>query len=231
MFLKRFLHTPTALFYRRLIALKKLGFKPRAILDIGAYKGAWGKQVQKHFPTSKLFLIEANPDHSSSLQKLPPNFKHTIALLGEKSKKSVNFYTTKSPFRSTGNSIYKEQTSAYQNSKIRKLPMTTLDKVVKKHQLKNIDLLKLDTQGSELDILRGGLKTAQKAEFILLETQNLTYNQNAPSIKEVFPFMDKLGFRLFDIPEIHYLPTGEMAQLDLLFVNQSSKFLKTGLLA
>ncbi len=229
MFLKRFLHTPTALFYRRITHLKKLGFKPRTILDIGAYKGDWAKQIQKHFPGSELFLVEANQNHLPSLKQSGFNF--TIALLGEKPKKGVNFYTTTKPFSTTGNSIYKEQTPAFKNAKIRKLPMTTLDKIVKKHQLNNVDLLKLDTQGSELDILKGGLKTIKKAEFILLETQNLTYNQNAPHIEAVFPFMTSLNFKLFDITQIHYLPTGEMSQLDLLFVKKSSKYLKTGILS
>ena len=229
MFLKRFLHTPTALFYRRITHLKKLGFKPRTILDIGAYKGDWAKQIQKHFPGSELFLVEANQNHLPSLKQSGFNF--TIALLGEKPKKGVNFYTTTKPFSTTGNSIYKEQTPAFKNAKIRKLPMTTLDKIVKKHQLNNVDLLKLDTQGSELDILKGGLKTIKKAEFILLETQNLIYNQNAPHIEAVFPFMTSLNFKLFDITQIHYLPTGEMSQLDLLFVKKSSKYLKTGILS
>ena len=214
MLLKKFLHTPTALFYRRMLALKKTGFQPRTVLDIGAYQGHWAVTLQKHFPSSNLFLVEANPGHLPHLKK--SGFDFTIALLGDKPKKSVNFYTTQPPYSNTGASIYKENTQAYKQSKIKKLPMTTLDAIVKKHQLRNIDFIKLDTQGSELDILKGGLKTAKQAKYILLETQVTTYNQGAPHLPQVLQFMGKINFKLYDLTQIHY-HQDKLSQLDLLF--------------
>ena len=228
--LKRLLNTPTALFSSRMVALKKLGFSPRLILDIGAYHGGWAKLAHQLFPQSKMFLIEANKNHQPALQKLDFIKGFDIALLGEKPKKSVNFYLPPPSRPSAGSSIYKEQTQAFNKCKVRKLPMNTLDSVVKKLQLKNIDFIKIDTQGSELNILKGGLKTVLKAEFILLETQILEYNLGAPYFKKVLDYMEKINFKLFDITEIHHLPSGEMSQLDLLFVKSSSKFIKTDLL-
>ena len=42
--------------------------------------------------------------------------------------------------------------------------------------------------------------------------------------------MADLKFRLLDIFEIHYLPSGEMVQVDMLFAKDSSKFIKRGML-
>ena len=106
--------------------------------------------------------------------------------------------------------------------------MTTLDEMVAKRKLKNIDFIKIDTQGSELDVLKGGKDTVSKAEFILLETQNLEYNKNAPFTEDVILAMKSYGFRLFDILETHYLATGQLFQVDLLFAGKTSKFMKRG---
>jgi hypothetical protein len=93
--------------------------------------------------------------------------------------------------------------------------MTTLDEVVKKKKLKNIDFIKIDTQGSELNILKGGRKTLKNTEFVMLETQNLEYNNGAPFTEDVIITMKDYGFRLFDILETHYLGTGQLFKLTL----------------
>lgn len=208
----------------RLITLKNSGFTPRTILDIGAHQGSWSKLVRQIWPESTIFMIEANTDHKQELQQVAWTNGFEIALLGEKAKKAVDYYASTSAF-DTGNSIFREQTSFFDNCEIRKLPMVTLDSIVKKRNLKNIDFIKLDTQGSELNILKGAKKTILHTEFILLETQNLEYNLGAPDTCDVLLFMKNLGFQLFDITEIHHLPTGEMLQVDLLFARNDSKFI------
>jgi FkbM family methyltransferase len=207
--------------------LKSLGFKPRTILDIGAYQGDWAGVVHSVFPKAQLFMVEANEDKKEYLKILTWAKGFEIALLGDKKQTEVKYFLSKGA-NSTGNSIYKEKTTFFDNSNVRKVPMVTLDSVVKKRKLKNIDFVKIDTQGSELNILKGGKTAISKAEFVLLETQNLEYNLGAPFVDKVFEFMDKFGFALYDILEIHYLPSGEMMQIDFLFANKNSKYLKKG---
>jgi len=40
--------------------------------------------------------------------------------------------------------------------------------------------------------------------------------------------MKSYGFRLFDILETHYLSSGELFQVDLLFAKKDSMFMKKG---
>ncbi len=205
---------------KRLIKLKDLGFVPRTVLDIGAYVGDWTKMVKNIWPASEFIMIEAN-------EEVAPNGA-TVALLGRNEGK-VTYYKTSNEFK-TGNSIFLEQTSYFKNSEKRILDMQTLDKLAIKNKWKNIDFIKIDTQGSELEIIAGGLKTIKKCEFVLLETQNLTYNLGAPKTLEVMNKMDELGFTLFDITELHHIPTGEMQGVDMLFTSKKSEFIKKGLL-
>lgn len=220
----------SSLQYQRLSLLANLGFSPRTILDIGAYQGEWTKMAHQIFPLAKIFMIEATPDNESLLRNVSEASGLSMTLLGDKSKKSVIFYLAdpKETSISTGNSIYIEKTQYFNNRHFIRLPMITLDFLVEKRKLKNVDFIKIDTQGSELNILKGGKKTVSKAEFILLETQNLEYNDKAPFTEDVVIAMKSYGFRLFDILETHYLSSGELFQVDLLFAKKDSMFMKKG---
>lgn len=45
----------------RLKHARRLGFRPRTILDGGAFRGLWSKEVAALFPDAQIVLIEPNP--------------------------------------------------------------------------------------------------------------------------------------------------------------------------
>ncbi len=211
----------------RLVLLRDLGFFPRTVLDIGAFEGEFTRLIQSIWPESSVFMVEANKDCEEKLAKVKGARGYAIALLGEKGENAVEYYKTKKIIP-TGNSVYKENSSYFEDCEVVKLPMVTLDNLVTAGKLVDIDFLKIDTQGSEIAILKGGEKVLTKAEFVLLETQVLVYNSGAPMIEEVISFMSQKGFKVFDVLDVTYLPTGQMAQMDILFVRKNSKFIKRG---
>jgi FkbM family methyltransferase len=80
-------------------------------------------------------------------------------------------------------------------------------------------LLKLDVQGSELDVLRGGRRTLAQAVAIEVELTILALYEGQPLISEVTAFLAEAGFGLVAIePGYRDLRTGRLAQLDGLFV-------------
>lgn len=182
------------------------------------------------FPKAKIFMVEATPDNEDNLKNVSEADGYEMALLGEKNRKGVEFFVAnpKETTNTTGNSVYMEKTRYFDNKHSIKLSMTTLDDLVVKQKLKNIDFIKIDTQGSELSILKGAKKTLSTVEFVLLETQNLEYNKNAPFAEDVIIAMKSYGMRLYDILETHYLGTGQLFQIDFLFAKITSKFMKKG---
>jgi FkbM family methyltransferase len=62
--------------------------------------------------------------------------------------------------------------------------------------ISRLDYISLDTQGSELDILRGGRKALQNARFVYTEVSYPGLYKNAPSVYEVIDFMRHAGFDL-----------------------------------
>lgn len=209
----------------RLKLLQSKGFNPKVVYDIGAWHGEWSDVIKHVFSQSDFILFEANSRYEPFLKL--QEFPYFIGILGNE-EKNVVFYTNDS----TGDSVFREQTMQYEQGCCaeKQMTMTTLTAVVKKHNLPLPDLIKMDVQGAEALIIQGGLEVVSHAEVIILETQILEYNQGAPLIYEVMSLMDRLGYLCLDVVETHYLPTGELNELDILFVKKESQLIKRGLL-
>jgi len=68
----------------------------------------------------------------------------------------------------------------------------------------NIDLLKIDVQGYELDILTHGVKTLEKSGIVLIEVEYSAIYKNQPLFADVDLFMRKNGFELVDLNNCNY---------------------------
>ena len=139
-----------------------------------------------------------------------------ISLLGAEPQEAVEFHV-----HDTGSSLFSERSNVPRSSE--RLVMHTLDEIAGATlQLASPLFLKLDVQGAELEILRGGAKTLAMAEVVQLEVQLLHYNQGAPPAAEVIAFMDRSGFALFDVAGF-VRPNGtDLVQVDLIFVRKDS---------
>ncbi len=206
------------LFIPRLKYLASKGFTPSVIYDVGAYKGSWTKTMKEIFSSSNYYLFEANPENKSYLEK----YNHFIALLGAEDFKIKTFYSL--PKGCTGDSVYKEQTSHYKESKETQMKTVRLDTIIKTYKLPLPEFLKIDVQGSELDVLRGiNSEFLKQCEFIMLETKVLEFNKGSPDLLEILLCMQTLGYQLYDIMELHYIEN-ELGEIDLLFCKKDSKY-------
>tara|TARA_B100002019_G_C21205534_1_gene566434 strand:- start:373 stop:1086 length:714 start_codon:yes stop_codon:yes gene_type:complete len=203
--------------------IKKKGFYPKNILDIGAQYGQWTKLVRKYvYPDSYYQLIEPiNYKELDNLKKFN-NISCINILLGNKEEEVVWYEK-----RNGGDSIYKENTEYYKSCKGINKFTKKLDDINLKET--NFDLIKIDTQGSEIDIIEGGLKLVSKAEFLLLEIPFFgAYNQGVPSFQVHIEKIDNFGFIPYDIVSLQRITSDILIQIDVLFVNKNSKFIKLG---
>lgn len=194
-------------------------FTPSVILDIGGHVGEFYNIAKKTFPQSYVFIIEGNKNCEPYLRNL--GTKYLIRLLGKEKKKTV-FYKTSADLLCTGNSLYKEVTQHFNNEQLieEEAQLYTIDSTFKEETY--FDLIKIDTQGSELDILEGGPKIAKKAKGILLEVSYTKYNEGAPLYEDVVKFMDNYGFvEKETLDEISWSRDDiTLLQRDLLFINK-----------
>jgi len=207
-------------FKRRFETLKSNGINIQYVLDIGAYRGDFTETIKSVWPSAIVHQIEADERQRKWLSN-----NATIALLGDKDNQEVEFYTLDEDKITTGSSIYKELTHHYTpaTTVVLKKTMTTLDAVDSKRNLfgnwKDLGLIKIDTQGSELLILDGASKFLElkQPKFILLECSVVRYNENAPSFADVICKMHKLKYVVKDIFDLSYNNQNQLLQTDILF--------------
>jgi len=200
--------------------LKNLGYQPKLVLDIGAYEGNWAESFLTIFPEAKILMLEGQEGKRNLLQQKTAANKHLyfqIALLGSAEYEvEFNIYETAS-------SVLKENNETGAKTEIRTL--TTLDKSIINTPFTKADFIKIDTQGYELEILKGAEKTIQQAEFILLEVSLIDIYKNCPMVAEVMAFMQSKGFVLYDICSLMRRPyDNALFQSDFLFVKETSPF-------
>ena len=142
---------------------------------------------------------------------------YLIAALGDE-EREVTFYTRSDKPHTEGNSYYKEANywDIPQLVQENKITLQKLDNIFEDDAV--FELIKIDTQGSELDILKGGRELIRKASAVILEISLIEYNEGAPTAEETINYMNEIGFvEKMSIGE-HY--DGEtVVQKDLLFTN------------
>ena len=190
-------------------------FHPYRILDIGANIGQFHQLAKQTFPEAFIFSIEASLDCEPSLKELTDNYY--IGLLA-KDTSEYNFYSRKNAPTGTGNSIYRELTHFYSDDQLEiiKQKGIKLDDLFEPDS--EFDLIKIDTQGSELDIITGGIILCKKAKGILLEVSLTQYNEGAPLHEEVVQFMSDFGFIKTEI--LDEARNHGSHQQDILFINK-----------
>jgi FkbM family methyltransferase len=101
-------------------------------------------------PNCSFYLFEANEAHYDELHKTGhPVFQVLLAA----KPATRRFYS----IGENGGAVYRESTEHYLKVRPQTVEATTLDLFRESMGLRAPDLIKLDTQGSELEIMRGGL--------------------------------------------------------------------------
>ena len=199
--------------------LKSFGFQPKRILDIGANKGKWTLEIKKKvFPDSDFTLIEAI--EYKELEKLSmkyDNINFMNILLDEK-EHEVTWYEK----RNTGDSLFRENTGYFDDCKELVKNTSTLDLTFNDSNL--FELIKIDCQGAEIPILKGGKNLVQNATVIILEVPFMgEYNIGAPNFYEHIQYMENIGYRVFDIAELHRVDN-ILIQIDVIFIKKGHDF-------
>lgn len=208
-------HVSNIVPFLRDMRVRGLGIK--TVYDVGACVGRWTQMMKQGVLfDADFFMFEGNTAYKDMLIQ-QNHFVH-IGVLSNPGREYVNFYNG----GDTGDSYYKETTDHYDNRQSINLPCRTLDSVIEEHNLPLPQFLKIDTQGSELDILAGAEKVIQHTDLVYLECPIIEFNYQAPSISDYLNFMSSKGFCPIDIFEIHRAEE-ILLQIDIMFMKAETK--------
>lgn len=188
------------------------------LFDVGANRGQTIVQLQQTFPGGRIFAFEPNATVFGNLKQRAPAAVNLFPLaLGSKAGRQTFHQTTMSEFSS-----FLEAGSKLQQAHIdAEVDVTTIDDFATQHGIGGIDLLKIDTQGYELEVLRGATRMLRenRVHLVYFECTFDDYYKELPPFSSIFELLHEHGFRMVSLYDLHYRDN-MLAWADFIFVNR-----------
>jgi FkbM family methyltransferase len=193
------------------------------IFDVGANVGQSVLEFKQHFPEAYVHSFEPS---DAACAKLQENIRGLDRIqvnpfgLGSTTETRPFFENT----HSTLSSFLKPGADCWGTVQPRPLFITTLDRYCDERNVEHIDLLKLDTQGYDLEVLKGGAKLleAQRVHLVLVEITFCDLYENGPSIDSLYRFLKQHHFDLVALYKMYYLKN-RAGWTDALFINPNAR--------
>lgn len=175
---------------------KLINNKNNLFLDIGANKGEYTDILIKEFPNSKVYVFEPQKNLFKFLKKKylkNNNIKlFNVAISHEKKIKKLNF-------RFAGDalgSLYKRKFVKNKSTKTEIVKCEKLDEILDKNQI--IDFAKIDTEGNEMNVLKGIGKLIYNFKIIQIEFGG-TWIDSRFFYRDLYEFFLDKNFSLYRI--------------------------------
>ena len=195
-----------------LCRIKKLGIAPKCIVDVGAAEGKWTQKAMHYWPDAHYELIEPIKEQVPTLDNLVAEHDnvnyHTVVAGAELG--SVPFSVSEDL---DGSGVYGSQAA-----NVRELPILTIDDIVAQRQ--GPYLIKLDTHGYEVPILKGANKALKDTEALIVEVYGFYVSPTGLLFHQLSVWLEEKGFRLYDIVDVM------RRQNDLAFWQADAVYLK-----
>lgn len=182
----------------------KVGLPMHVVFDVGANIGQTALFFNRHFPDATITSFEPV---SGAYNKLAANVKHIGRIrchqfaLGEKKEfLEIRLFPDS---QSTHNTIVESIMSRYGNQ-VEKIEVTTGDTFCREHDIQEIDLLKIDTEGYEMKVLKGFSEMLKKSKIkaIYCEAGFNPDNKRNTFFNDLLLFAHENGFRFFGLYEL-----------------------------
>ena len=212
----------------QLLHLRWLGFKPGCIYDVGSSNTVWSVMAGLVYPSANLELFEPLAEISDAylVGKLAHpvirtflecgNYRiHAVALGNKNGRCSFN------RFENDAGSTSLELDRNAPTARVFDLPVHRMDDFVSAKGLSAPDLIKLDTQGSEMEILEGAPRSLACASVVFVECW-LTkgYGWKTPLFLSMANKLSEAGFDLFAIGDEYRGADGIVHTKDTVFVKR-----------
>ena len=205
--------------------LRRHGVQPATIIDVGVGRRGtpW---LYEAFPQARLVLVDPNPALRRTMAALADTWgAKMIAAAAGAAHGMATMYVDEDARSSssllTASTVLNEARGARVTSS-HEVPVRTLDWIVEDAGAQPPYLLKLDTEGYELEALRGASCMLPHTEAVIAEASVVKRFEGSYEFADLVTFLDRHGFRLFDFVEVTTLgQDGPINFLDAVFVRRA----------
>lgn len=193
---------------------KKLRLKNyKSILDIGANFGVQSLQFSNKFKNSQIFSIEPTSYAYTKMLKnlslnnnLSKNIQTFNLFLGSKNqKKPESIYSS---WNLNSNEI-KHPKHLGEKKNTKNAQIKTLDEFVIENKITNVDFIKLDVDGYEFFVLKGGLNFLKKKPPIFMELAPYLYKEYGYSAEMLLQLINSLNYKFYDLKNLNQISNVE----------------------
>lgn len=182
----------------------------KTVLDVGANLGQTAKSFEESFPKSKIYCIEPILSTFNELKNNTTKMNvscYNLALGSENG--TIDVKINLSVGNQTMNSLVQKNQDSNKFKEgpddftIEKITVQKLSDFCKSNSISHIDYLKIDTEGYDLEVLKGGkeLLIDKLIDFVEVEVSMNPENKFHVDFFEVKEFLEDCDYRLFGIYE------------------------------
>ena len=156
-------------------------------------------QLLDLFPGSRIIAFELDEALCRELnEKTPPDITFYSTALGRKSEIRT-LYETQHPMCTSLYEPNEALLQLYNNMEVASLKAVSsistvgLDQFTQEHDITDVDFIKIDIQGAELDVFKGGVETLKNVVFIVSEVEFIPHYKDQPLFGDVNVFLTEQG--------------------------------------
>jgi len=209
---------------RTLLGMRSLGL--RSVIDVGANAGQFAKEISAVLPDSRIYCFEPLSEPFSALSRWAAGEGGRVRCFNTALGDSVGVaemhqhqeHSPSSSLLATTDAchdLYPQTRAAHPAA----IQITTLDLALQDHDDMPHDiLLKVDVQGFEDRVLRGGPITLSRCKAVILEVSVVPLYQGQANFRELVDLMYAAGLHYVGNMEQAYAEDGRVVFLDAVFM-------------
>lgn len=208
--------------YRMCLRLKAAGVDPATVIDVGANEGQFAIGALNAFPEAKIYSFEPGSRAFARLERNLATISRVALFriaLGAR-KESARLNLASSDQSSSLLRMHRHHRDAYPEVEeigIEPVEVTTIASAFGKDPPEPPVLLKIDTQGFEMQVLEGAGPALSGIRWILCETSTIPMYEGETLFGQLSAWLSARGFEFVAPIEIHFDRNGSPCQFDALF--------------
>jgi FkbM family methyltransferase len=197
--------------------LRRRGFAPELIYDVGASDGEWSRAALRAWPAASVVCFEPLEERREALNVLQAAHPGRVRVvpvgvgdLDGDGELGVTEYLVDSSF-------------AYPGRTRRTVPVRRLDSLIAEGTIRLPQFVKVSVQGWEQRVVEGARQAIAAAELALITCYFFPYHPGIPTVDFTIAHMSSLGFVPYEFVDVNRRPLdGAVGRCDVLFVRKGS---------